>query len=79
MTILCDGCLLQKAELFSHKSSVLKGLNILVCKTCIKNDFQPRWSIILSIQSEGLQPYLLNYVRHKKYVGEEIKARELLP
>jgi hypothetical protein len=48
-----------------------------MCETCISNKFEPRWTIILTGRQHGHEA-VKEYIAKKKYVGEEIKASELL-
>jgi hypothetical protein len=48
-----------------------------MCETCITSKFEPRWTIILSGRQYGHE-VVKEYITKKKYVGEDIKASELL-
>ena len=74
--VLCYSCNKSKNELSVKKSSLLP-INLLLCQACADSKFEPRWTIILSGRQYGHET-VKDYIAKKKYVGEEIKASELL-
>jgi hypothetical protein len=74
--VLCYCCNKSKANLNLKRSSLLP-INLLMCDTCISSKFEPRWTIILSGRQYGHET-VKDYISKKKYVGEDIKASELL-
>jgi protein-arginine kinase activator protein McsA len=74
--VLCYSCNKSKANL-NLKRSALLAINLLMCETCITSKFEPRWTIILSGRQHGHES-VKEYITKKKYVGEDIKASELL-
>jgi hypothetical protein len=55
----------------------LLAINLLMCETCISSKFEPRWTIILCGRQHGHET-VKDYIAKKRYVGEDIKAAELL-
>ncbi len=53
------------------------AINLLMCETCIASKFEPRWAVILCGRQYGHES-VKEYIAKKKYVGEEIKASELM-
>lgn len=74
--VLCYCCNKSKANLNIKRSSLLP-INLLMCETCISSKFEPRWTIILTGRQYGHEA-VKDYIAKKKYIGEEIKASELL-
>lgn len=74
--VLCYSCNKSKANLNLKRSSLL-AINLLMCDTCISSKFEPRWTIILCGRQHGHET-VKDYITKKKYVGEDIKAAELL-
>lgn len=73
----CAVCQKNKFQLRSRRSK-LNGQSMFVCNDCFTRKLEPRWLIIITAQSEGIdsvQEYLLS----RKYVGDEIPAVDLLP
>jgi hypothetical protein len=74
--VLCYSCSKSKANLTIKKSSLM-SINLLMCETCISNKFEPRWAVILCGRQYGHE-LVKEYIAKKKYVGEDIKASELM-
>jgi protein-arginine kinase activator protein McsA len=75
--MLCYSCSKPKANLTLRKSSLLSGVNLLLCQTCIENKFEPRWTIILSARKNG-PDYVRDFIVKRRYLGNEITATELI-
>lgn len=78
MSAICQSCNKVKAELHVKKSSLISGMNLLMCKTCIASKFEPRFVIILYGRQNGwdsVSPFL---VPRQRYVGEPIAASDLI-
>jgi len=73
----CYSCSKQRAELFARKSSLILGVTLLMCQSCIDQKFEPRWTIILNARKNGADS-VRDYIVKKKYVGKEIMATELI-
>jgi hypothetical protein len=74
--VLCYSCNKSKNEL-SLKKSVILPINLLLCKTCFENKFEPRWTVILAGRQYGSE-HVKEFISKKKYTGPEITASELL-
>lgn len=75
--MLCYSCGKQKNDLISKKSSLLHGINLFMCQTCIENKFEPRWVIILAARSNS-PAYVRDYIVKRRYIGNEISGSELI-
>jgi len=73
----CGSCRKQKNQVFAKKSDIIKGVTVLVCQTCLDNNFEPRWAIVLGGRSHGFES-VKQYIVKRKYVGPEITANELI-
>jgi NMD protein affecting ribosome stability and mRNA decay len=76
--MLCYSCNKQKNEINLKKSSLLPGVNLMMCATCIEAKFEPRWVVILAGRQRGAQ-YVREYIVKKRYIGSEILGSELIP
>lgn len=74
--VLCYSCNKSKNEL-SLKKSVILPINLLLCKTCFENKFEPRWTVILAGRQYGSE-HVKEFISKKRYAGPEITASELL-
>lgn len=75
--MLCYSCSKSKNELHPCNSSLLKGVSLFMCQTCIDDKFEPRWVIILAGRQFGPE-YVREYVLKRRYVGQTITAEELI-
>lgn len=73
----CTVCRAQKFELRPRKSRLMRELQMFLCNECFANKREPRFAIILVGQQAGLSA-VDEYLRNRRYVGEEILARDLL-
>lgn len=73
----CYSCSKPKANLTLKKSSLIPGVNLLLCQTCIENKFEPRWTIILSARKNGPE-YVREFIVRHRYIGNEITGVELI-
>jgi hypothetical protein len=73
----CSSCDKAKAELFPRKSALLRGMTLYMCRSCLDNGLEPRWVIILAGRRDGTD-YVRDYIVKNRYVGETIKAEELI-
>ena len=76
--MLCYSCGKQKAELSLRKSSLLPGVNLMMCNTCVESKFEPRWVIILAGRQNGTQS-VREYIVKRRYIGNDILGSELIP
>lgn len=75
--MLCYSCSRPKANLSVRKSSLLSGVNLLLCQSCIDAKFEPRWTIILSGRKYG-PDHVRDFIVRHRYEGKEITATELI-
>lgn len=74
--VACAVCRKHKFQLRTRRSK-LSGKQMFVCNDCFSGKYEPRWLIIITGQTEGIeavQEYLLGH----KYVGAEITAVDLI-
>ena len=76
--MLCYSCNKSKNELSLRKSSLLSGINLMMCTTCIESKFEPRWVVILAGRQRGTQA-VRDYIVKRRYIGKEILGSELIP
>ena len=75
--MLCYSCSKPKANLSLRKSSLLPGINLLLCQSCIDSKYEPRWTVILSARKNG-PGYVREFIVKRRYLGNEITATELI-
>lgn len=75
--MICSTCKQSKNELHPKKSKVAAGMTLLQCRECIDNKREPRYLIILYGRKEGFN-HVSDFIKYRRYVGEEILASELL-
>lgn len=76
-SMICYSCSKPKANLMLRKSSLLPGVNLLLCNSCIESRFEPRWTIILSARKNGPE-HVREFIIKHRYIGNEITATELI-
>jgi hypothetical protein len=75
--MLCYSCGKTKNDLNSKKSTLLPGIILLMCSTCIENKFEPRWVIILAARRNDAS-FVRDFIVKRRYVGNEISGSELI-
>jgi hypothetical protein len=55
----------------------MAGMNLLLCKECEEGRREPRWLIILVGRKDGPKR-VVEHIKHHRYVGEDILAKELI-
>lgn len=75
--MICYSCSKPKNQLSARKSSLLPGVNLLLCQSCIDNKLEPRWTIILSARRNGPDS-VRDFIIKRRYIGNEIIATELI-
>ena len=73
----CQVCDQPKARLERRNSQLLPTQMLAVCSTCIENEWEPRWLIILVGRQKDIKAVSKYVVRHL-YAGEDIKASDLI-
>lgn len=72
----CQGCGTSKETLRIVPSKLMRT-KWNMCESCITQGFEPRWAIILTGRSEGMET-IIEYIRKHKYVGDEITAKDIV-
>lgn len=75
--MLCYSCGKSKANLNAKKSSLLPGINLLMCQSCIDSKYEPRWIIILAGRQND-PTHVRDFILKRRYIGKEITANELI-
>jgi hypothetical protein len=74
----CQSCDLPKQSLERVESRIATAWKLNLCRECQKDRFEPRFLIILAIRQFGLSPKISEYIKKRRYVGEDIRAVEIL-
>jgi hypothetical protein len=76
--LVCNSCSEPKHNLESRKSKVT-NMDILICRTCIDNGYEPRQLLIIAYHSgEVMRKKATRYIRNRLYVGNIIALNEVL-
>jgi hypothetical protein len=75
--MLCYSCGKSKNELQPFRSSLIDGVSLFMCQTCIDSKFEPRWVVILAGRQNGAE-YVREYIIKHRYVGRPISAEEIV-
>ena len=73
----CNSCNKPKADLLVRRSVLSKGIRLMMCKSCVEAKFEPRYIIVLHGHQHGPEA-VKEFIKNRRYVGEEILASELL-
>lgn len=76
--MICQSCGKNKNDLTTKKSSLLSGINLFMCATCIENKFEPRWVIILAARQNEDPSVVRDFIVKKRYIGRDISGSELI-
>jgi len=76
--MICQSCSKHKNDLTTKKSSLLSGINLFMCTTCIENKFEPRWVIILAARQNEDPSVVRDFIVKKRYIGRDISGSELI-
>lgn len=78
----CSSCGQQKKDLSAKPSALIGGMRLFMCNTCIEKGYEPRYLVILYMRSHregaGKKNKAKKYIADRLYVGEEIKASEIV-
>lgn len=72
----CSSCDEPRYELKIRKSRLISSQTFYACNTCSTKRFEPRWIVIMAARRYGAE-YVSDYLRPKRYVGEEIMLSEI--
>lgn len=75
--VVCSVCNGHREQLTPKKSKLLKTMTLFLCNDCLKGSMEPRYLIILVARTKGPNA-VIDYVKHHRYAGEPILAKELL-
>jgi hypothetical protein len=77
--ILCNSCSEPKYNLELRKSKVT-GMDIMICRTCIDNGYEPRPLLIIAYHSNDdvMRRKASRYIKNHLYVGQVIALNEVL-
>lgn len=74
---ICTSCQKQKHHLRSRPSKLKPDTMIYLCETCFKNNFEPRWIVMMVGRSEGFDA-IKGYVKPQRYIGEPIRLEDMV-
>lgn len=74
----CQSCNKPKEVLLNVESSLIKGVQLVMCKTCIDNKFEPRAFVIISIDQYGMTKPAKRIIMERRYHGETIEATDII-
>lgn len=77
--VSCEVCNKQRAagEISPRESRLLKGTTLLVCNRCEAEKKEPRAFIIIVARTRGFAA-VVEYIKHHRYEGQTIAAREII-
>lgn len=75
--MICSTCKKNKNELHPKPSKIAPGMTLFQCDECIASKREPRYLIIIYGRRNGFDS-VSDYIKHRRYVGEEILASEML-
>lgn len=73
--IACQCCKHQKNALKGFNSSLIDGINIIICATCKNKGHEPRHIVVLAARSGA---DVTSFVRERKYCGKALEAAEVI-
>ena len=76
-SMICSVCDKQKAEVKRRKSKLLPGMHYLACETCISENKEPRYIVIMAARTHGLE-HVAKVISKRLYNGKEITAQDLV-
>ena len=74
--MICQGCNKVKDKLRIVPSKLMRT-KWNMCETCIERGLEPRWAIILTGRSKGIDT-IVEFIRKRKYVGDEITMIDIV-
>lgn len=72
----CQGCGAARNKLKIIQSQTLRNKKFNMCSDCISNKIEPRWAIILSARSFGID-HVLDLVNNRQYKGADISVHDI--
>lgn len=77
MNVLCSVCRTEKENMNVLESPILPRVRYIACDECQEDSLQPRPLIILAIKY-GDATEAKRYIKSRLYLGDEIKAAEII-
>lgn len=74
--MICSSCGKHRQEVHPKKSRLM-DMTLLLCNDCLKKKMEPRFVIVLYGRSNGFDS-VAEYIRNRRYVGDEIRAEEFV-
>lgn len=74
----CQSCSKPKETLHNVESSLIKGVKLIMCKTCIDGKFEPRAFVIISIDQYGVTKEAKKIIMERRYYGDTIEATDVI-
>lgn len=74
---ICTVCKGPRKQLQARNSKLVPGMTLLLCNDCVAEKREPRFAIILKARAEG-PAAVEEYLKKRRYVGEEILLSEIL-
>lgn len=75
--MICSSCGKQRNELSARKSKLMANVPLFLCAECAKRKMEPRYLIILVGRAKGPEA-VAEYIRNRRYHGNDILASELI-
>lgn len=73
----CMVCDKPKNKLTPKKSRLMAGMMLVICEECLEGKKEPRFLIILVGRKQG-PGKVVDYIKHHRYAGADILAKELI-
>jgi hypothetical protein len=74
----CQSCEKLKEKLNIVRSSLVPSLDLKICHTCKYDEMEPRWVVVLAARSGKSPDKVVECVKSRRYLGDEIKLAEIL-
>lgn len=75
--LTCTVCRRHRAQLRPRKSKLLPGRTLFLCTECFDGKREPRWAVIVTARSEGVEA-VRPWIRNRRYYGDKITLDELV-
>ncbi len=77
--LICTVCRGHRAQFKTRKSKLIPSMTLVLCSDCIDLGREPRFAIIMVARDpeQGLVK-VRDYIKHHRYVGDKIEAKELI-
>lgn len=75
--MICSVCKKNRESVTPKNSDLMPSIRLFLCTECYEGGFEPRYIIILTGRS-GDPKVVAPYLKHHRYHGEAITAKELI-